>query len=90
MRDVKEVIGVLMRVLDGEEITQADVEDLGFEGEGEVQAALNDAYLKLLKFVHDRDRRRRDAATHRAMRQRLQACLDNIVAACDREAKAAP
>ncbi|HZO44618.1 MAG TPA: hypothetical protein VFB68_01940 [Xanthobacteraceae bacterium] len=38
-RDVKEVIDVLMRVLGGEEITQADVEDLGFEGEGDVQAA---------------------------------------------------
>jgi hypothetical protein len=30
-RDMKEVIGVLMRVLGGEEITQAEVEDLGFE-----------------------------------------------------------
>jgi hypothetical protein len=27
------VIGVLMRVLDGEEVTQAEIEDLGFEGE---------------------------------------------------------
>jgi hypothetical protein len=89
MRDVKEVVGVLMRVLDGEEITQADVEDLGFEGEGDVQAALNEAYIKLLQFVHDRDARRNDAAADRAMRQSLQACLDKIVAACDREARAA-
>jgi hypothetical protein len=88
MRDVKEVIGVLMRALDGEEITQADVEDLGFEGEGDVQAALNDAYIKLLQFVHDRDARRNDAAADRAMRQGLQASLDRIVAACDREARA--
>jgi hypothetical protein len=88
MRDVKEVIGVLMRALDGEEITQADVEDLGFEGEGDVQAALNDAYIKLLQFVHDRDARRKDSAADRSMRQELQACLDHIVAACDREARA--
>jgi hypothetical protein len=85
MRDVKEVVGVLMRVLDGEEVTQAEVEELGFEGEGEVQAALNDAYVKLLEFVHDRDKRLNDAAADGAMRARLQACLDHIVAACDRE-----
>jgi hypothetical protein len=88
MRDVKEVIGVLMRALDGEEITEAEVEDLGFEGEGEVQEALTDAYIKLLEFVHDRDARRNDPAAERAMRQSLQAHLDHIVAACDREAKA--
>jgi len=85
MRDVKEVIGVLMRVLDGEEVTQAEVEDLGFEGEGDVQAALNDAYITLLQFVDDRERRQSDAAADRAMRASLQACLDHIVAACDRE-----
>lgn len=84
-RDVKEVIGVLMRVLDGEEIMQADVEDLGFEGEGEVQAALNAAYIKLLEFVHDRDARQRDRALDRRMRESLQACLDQITVACDRE-----
>ena len=56
-RDVKDVIGVLVRVLDGEEITQADIEDLDFEGDGELQAALNAAYIKLLEFVHDREAR---------------------------------
>jgi hypothetical protein len=88
MRDVKEVIGVLMRALDGEDITQEEVEELGFQGEGDVQAALNDAYIKLLKFVGDRDRRRNNPTADRKMRQSLQACLDNIVAACDREATA--
>jgi hypothetical protein len=85
-RDVKEVIGVLMRVLDGEEIMQADVEDLGFEGEGALQAALNDAYIRLLEFVHDRDARSNDRDLDRTMRAGLQACLDSIVAACDRDA----
>ena len=88
MRDVKEVIGVLMRVLDGEEVTQAEVEELGFEGEGDVQAALHDAYIKLLEFAHHREARRKDSAADAAMRQSLQACLDKIVAACDREARA--
>ncbi|MBX9778379.1 MAG: hypothetical protein K2Y71_28730 [Xanthobacteraceae bacterium] len=84
-RDVKEVIGVLMRVLGGEEITQADVEDLGFEGDGELQAALNAAYIKLLEFVHDRDARQRDRALDCTMRESLQTCLARITAACDRE-----
>ena len=83
-RDVKEVIGVLMRVLSGEEITQADVEDLGFEGEGELQAALNAAYITLLEFVHDREARQRDRALDGRMRASLQACLDEITVACDR------
>jgi hypothetical protein len=89
-RDVKEVVGLLMRVLGGEDITQVDVEDLGFEGEGDVQAALNDAYIKLLEFVQDRDARRSDRAADGAMREGLQRCLDRIVAACDRETRAAP
>jgi hypothetical protein len=84
-RDVKEVVGVLMRVLGGEEITQADVEDLGFEGDGELQAALNAAYIKLLEFVHDRNALQRDRALDLTMRESLQACLDQIAAACDRE-----
>jgi hypothetical protein len=88
MRDVKEVIGVLMRALAGEEITQAEVEELGFEGEGDVQAALNEAYVELIAFVADRDVRRADPAADRAMRDKLQTCLDNIVTACDREARA--
>ncbi len=84
--DVKEMIGVLMRVLDGGEITLADVQDLEFEGEGELQIALNEAYIRLLEFVHDRDARSNDRDLDRAMRAGLQACLDSIVAACDRDA----
>jgi hypothetical protein len=46
-----------MRVLDHAEITEAEVLDIGFEAEGEALAAVNDAYIKLLEFVHDRDLR---------------------------------
>lgn len=84
-RDLKEVIGLLMRVLNGEEIAQADVEDLGFEGEGELQTALNAAYIKLLEFVHDRDARERNRALDSRMRESLETCLGEITAACDRE-----
>jgi hypothetical protein len=87
MRDVKDVVGLLMRALNGEDITQADLEDLGFEGEGEVQTALNEGYIALLKFVQKRDAGRNNPAAERAMQQNLQACLDRIVAACDREAR---
>jgi len=37
-----------MRVLDGAEISQDDVLDLEFEAGGQLLAALNDAYIKLL------------------------------------------
>ena len=82
-RDVKEVIGALMRVLDGGEIAVAEVEDLGFEGEGEVQEALNEAFVALMEFAHQSAARRDDPALDRAMRASLQACLDKIIAVCE-------
>ena len=56
MRNVKDVIGAIMRVLEGAEISQDDV----LEADGELLAALNDAYIKLLEFAHDRERRLED------------------------------
>jgi hypothetical protein len=76
--DVKEMIGALMRVLDGGEITQTEVEELEFEGEDALQEALDEAYIRLLEFAHDRDMRQSDAEADRAMRASLQACLDKI------------
>jgi hypothetical protein len=55
-RDVKEVIGALMRVLGGDEISREEVEELAFEASGDLQAALNEAYIKLLEFAFDRRR----------------------------------
>jgi len=83
-RDIKDVIGVLMRVLGGDEISARDLDDVGFEADGEIETALNEAYAELQAFVHDRDLRRNDPALDRAMRSRLQGCLDKIVSACDR------
>ena len=54
-RDVKEVVGLLMRVLGGGRTNRAEVEDLGFHGAGNLQAALNEAYIKLLEFAFDCD-----------------------------------
>jgi hypothetical protein len=81
--DIKEVIGVLMRVLAGGEISRGEVEDLAFEAEGELQAAVNEAYIKLLEFAYDRDARGNDHALDRQMRSALQQSLDEIVRLAD-------
>jgi hypothetical protein len=88
-RDIKDVIGVLMRVLDGGEVSQEDLDDLEFEADGELEEALNEAYVKLREFASDRDLRLRDPKVDRGMRSDLQACLDKIVRACDRTSRTA-
>jgi hypothetical protein len=81
--DIKEVIGLLMRALGGGEITQAEVLDLDFEADGELVAALNDAYIKLLEFAHDREQRNADAGLAEQQRADLQHALNRITALCD-------
>jgi hypothetical protein len=80
-RDIKDIVGVLMRVLGGGEVLPAELDDLDFEAEGELAAALNEAFIKLREFAYDRDLRQSDPARDRAMRAELQACLDRIVQA---------
>jgi hypothetical protein len=87
--DIKEVIGVLMHVLDGGEVSVQEVDDLGFEADGELEAALNEAYVQLREFAHDRGLRVDDPKRDREMRAALQECLDRIVRACDRRSKIA-
>jgi hypothetical protein len=82
-RDIKDVIGVLMRLLDGAEVSHEELDDLAFEADGELEAALNEAYVKLREFANDRDVRLNDLKLDRNMRSELQECLDNIVRACD-------
>jgi hypothetical protein len=77
----RDVIGVLMRVLDGGEVLPAELDDLDFEAEGELAAALNEAFIKLQEFAYDRDLRQSDPARDRAMRAELPACLERIVKA---------
>ena len=83
MRNVKDLIGVIMHVLDGAEISEADVLDLEFEADGELLAALNDAYIKLLEFAHDRERRMNDRQLDQQARATLQRVLDEIVRLSD-------
>jgi hypothetical protein len=83
MRDVKELVGIIMRVLDQAEITEVEVLDLEFEADGELLDALNAAYINLLEFVHDRDMRRADPAVDRRERRDLQDSLNRIVQLSD-------
>ena len=80
-RDVKEVIGAIMRVLDGGTISRAEVEDLMFHATGDLQVALNEAFIKLLEFVYDCENgeKRLDAETF----SNLEGLLDKIVRAAE-------
>ena len=80
-RDIKDVIGILMWVLGGDEVLHEELDDLAFEADGELETALNEAYVKMREFANDRDLRLNDPKTDRSMRSQLQDCLDNIVKA---------
>jgi len=85
--DVKEIVGVLMHALDGGEVSQDQLTELSFEADGELQHALNEAYIKLLEFAHDRELRFKNRALDRDARSALQTCLDRIVFAWDQESR---
>jgi hypothetical protein len=61
-RDIKDIVGVLMRVLDGGEVLPAELNDLDFEAEGELEAVLNAAFIKLQEFAYDRELRQSEPA----------------------------
>jgi hypothetical protein len=80
-RDIKDVIGILMRALDGGDVSHEDLDDLAFEADGKLETALNEAYVKLREFANDRDLRLNDDEIDRRMRLDLRDCLDAIVKA---------
>jgi hypothetical protein len=84
MRDVKEMVGLLMRALDHAEITEEEVLDLQFEADGELLTALNEAYIHLLEFVHDRNPRLGDSELDQKERAVLQESLSKIIELCDK------
>lgn len=73
---------MLMRILDGGEVDEDELAELGFEAEGELETALNDAFVQLGEFAQARGARRADAALDQRMRAALQVRLDNIVDLC--------
>lgn len=83
-RDIKEIVGVLMRITAGDEVSVDEVVDLGFEADGDLSDALNAAYVKLLEFSHDRALRAKDPALDRHMRAGLIDALDRLVVLTDR------
>jgi hypothetical protein len=83
--DIKEVVGALMSVLGGDEISIAEVEDLAFEATGALQVAVNEAYIKLLEFAYDRDARLKDGTLDGEMRSDLQEALNKIVRLSDND-----
>ena len=84
--DIKEIIGMLMRTIGGAEISPDEVMALSFDAEGELETALNAAYIGLLEFAHDRDARAKNLQLDRRMRAGLQDLLDRLVALADRQA----
>jgi hypothetical protein len=77
----KEVVGIVMSVLDGAEVTHGELDDLTFEADGELETALNEAYVKLREFANDQSLRLSDPKRDQSMRSELKDCLDNIVRA---------
>jgi hypothetical protein len=82
--NVKDVIGTIMRVLGGAEISQDDVLALEFEADGELLAALDKAQIKLLEFARDREQRQEDRHLDDGERAALQHILDEIVRLSDK------
>jgi hypothetical protein len=85
MRDIKELIGMLIAVTGDAEVTEQEVLDLDFDAEGELLHALNAAYIALLKFVHDRELRVTDRELDSKERAALRQSLNTIVGLCDIE-----
>ena len=84
-RDIKEIVGVLMRVVGGGETTREEVESLAFDADGELGVAVNAAFLKLMEFAFDRDKRLQDQELDQAMRADLGRALHEIARIADRE-----
>ena len=83
-RYLKEIVEVLMRVIEGGEVSPAELAELSFLMESELRAVLLDAYVDLLEFAQHRDLRRGDAAADRAMRAQLMTSLKRIGELCVR------
>ena len=77
-RGAKEIVGVLMQVLGGAEISHDQLTELSFEADGELQRALNEAYIKIMEFAYDSELRVRDPVLDRAIVQAILAAMQMI------------
>jgi len=78
LEDIMDLVGAMMFVLAGAELPVAYVELLEFDAAGELESALNEAFIKLLEFAHDRDLRANNQSLDREMRRELQRSLKKI------------
>jgi hypothetical protein len=78
--DIKELIGVLMRLLAGEELATGEVLNVRYEvNSDDAAGSVNAAYVGVMEFIDQRERRMRNPDHDRAMRAELQHYLDEIV-----------
>lgn len=82
-QDIIDIVAALMSVGGGSELSVVEVETLTFDASGRLLAALNEAFIKLLEFAHDADRRARNPLLDRRMRAELGQCLDKIARLSD-------
>ena len=82
-QDIIDIVAALMSVNGGVELSVVEVEALTFDAGGELETALNEAFIKLLEFAHDADRRARNLLLDRRMRADLGRCLDKIARLSD-------
>jgi hypothetical protein len=81
--DVKEVIGLLMRLTSGAEVSREELRDIAFEADGDLETLLNESYVKLCEFANDRQLRRDDPGLDQDMRREFEILLSRIVSVYD-------
>jgi hypothetical protein len=78
LEDIMDVVGAIMFVLAGAELPVVYVEVLEFDAIGELESALNEAFITLLEFAHDHHLRASNQSLDREMRSELQRSLEKI------------
>lgn len=78
LEDIMDVVGAMMFVPAGAELPVAYVEGLKFDATGELESAMNEAFIKLLEFAHDDHLRATNLALDGEMRSELQRSLEKI------------
>ena len=73
MRDVKDMIGAIMCVLDGAEIPEDEIVDLAFDADGKTAGC-----AKRSAIAHDRERRIKDSHFDQEARTTLQRVLNEV------------
>jgi hypothetical protein len=76
--DVKELVGLLMRVVGGYEATVDEIEELEFIADEALEPIVNTAYIKLVEFAFDREERSNNPALDASARLELEGLLKEL------------